>query len=632
VTRSAGFAVADGALPLERVGSIAERAAPFLVGGLVTGIVAADHGGYWPTAWGWTAIALAWIGAVALVMRVGRVGGLEVTFVGALGALTAWTGLSAAWTSSTTQTVLTVERSLVYVAGAVAVVGVVRARTHGWLLWGVWAGSTAASLYGLATRLLPDHLGSADPIAGNRLSAPVGYWNGLGLLAAIAIALAFGFSVFGGALPLRALAAASLPLLLPTLYLTFSRGAWVALLLALAALLVLSDRRLTILATLLVLAAPAALGIWLTERAKALHVTTADLAEQTHAGHRVLWQLLLGALAAAALIAALGIAQRRITLPRAVGTGFGVVVAVAAVAAVVVAVVHYGGPSGVVHEARHSIEGGAPGGSDLNSRLFSLSSNGRLDEWNVAIDAFQAHRVFGSGAGTYAQAWARHGNGQSQILNAHNLYLETLAELGPIGLALLVIALAAPLAAAVKARRRPLVPIAAGAYVAFLGHAAYDWDWQLTGVTLAALFCAGAVLAAARTTAIPETAPGRRFGLLAVVAAAGVLSFFGLLGNRALARGGEALHDGDYARAAEAAKDARRWAPWSSQPWAQLAAVRTARGDRPGAADAYRKALAKDPDDWQLWLGLAGQSRGAARAHAVEELERLHPGAAGGTS
>jgi cytochrome c-type biogenesis protein CcmH/NrfG len=73
-------------------------------------------------------------------------------------------------------------------------------------------------------------------------------------------------------------------------------------------------------------------------------------------------------------------------------------------------------------------------------------------------------------------------------------------------------------------------------------------------------------------------------------------------------------------------------APWSSQPWAQLAAVRIARGDRGGAADAYRKALAKDPDDWQLWLGLAGQTRGAARAHAVEELERLHPGAAGGTS
>src|SRR6266542_4459338 len=40
--------------------------------------------------------------------------------------------------------------------------------------------------------------------------------------------------------------------------------------------------------------------------------------------------------------------------------------------------------------------------------------------------------------------------------DAHSLYVETLAELGPIGLALLSAALVVPLVAAVRARRHPL--------------------------------------------------------------------------------------------------------------------------------------------------------------------------------
>ena len=69
---------------------------------------------------------------------------------------------------------------------------------------------------------------------------------------------------------------------------------------------------------------------------------------------------------------------------------------------------------------------------------------------------------------------------------------------GPIGLALLVAALAAPLLALRRARKEPLVPAAAAAYVAYLVHAAGDWDWQLPAVTLAALLCGAAVLVAAR--------------------------------------------------------------------------------------------------------------------------------------
>jgi hypothetical protein len=54
--------------------------------------------------------------------------------------------------------------------------------------------------------------------------------------------------------------------------------------------------------------------------------------------------------------------------------------------------------------------------------------------------------------------------------------------------------------------------------------------------------------------------------------------------------------------------------------------VRLGRGDRAGGRIAYRRAVAKDPRDWQLWLGLASVSRGAERAYSLAMLKALHPG------
>ena len=66
---------------------------------------------------------------------------------------------------------------------------------------------------------------------------------------------------------------------MPTLYLTFSRGAWLSLVAALVATVLLTKRRLGYLVTLLVLAVPSAAAVWCVQRAKALHVTTASLTE-----------------------------------------------------------------------------------------------------------------------------------------------------------------------------------------------------------------------------------------------------------------------------------------------------------------------------------------------------------------
>src|SRR5262249_14134674 len=115
--------------------------------------------------------------------------------------------------------------------------------------------------------------------------------------------------------------------------------------------------------------------------------------------------------------------------------------------------------------------------------------------WQAAVADSRAHPLVGSGAGSFQVEWLPYNATSGSVLNAPNLYLETLAELGPLGLALLVGALLVPLGVAVRSRKHPAAVIGCGAYVVFLAHAAVDWDWQVPAVTVAALLSAVAVMA-----------------------------------------------------------------------------------------------------------------------------------------
>jgi hypothetical protein len=153
----------------------------------------------------------------------------------------------------------------------------------------------------------------------------------------------------------------------------------------------------------------------------------------------------------------------------------------------------------------------------------------RKSYYSVAWHDYTAHPLLGSGAGTYGFAWARSGKPAELggALDAHSLYLETLAELGPIGLALVLLLLLIPLRA-FHVARTPYVAAALGGYAAFLIHAGLDWDWEMPAVVVAGLACAAAGLAGLPAAAAPL---GRR-GRVALVAVALVLAGCAIAGAR----------------------------------------------------------------------------------------------------
>jgi hypothetical protein len=212
------------------------------------------------------------------------------------------------------------------------------------------------------------------------------------------------------------------------------------------------------------------------------------------------------------------------------------------------------------------------------------------------------------------------------VRDAHGLFIETLAELGPLGLALLLVTLAVPVYALRVARRHPLVPAAFGAYVAYIVHTGVDWDWELPAVTLAGLLCGAAILIAgresARTHALPQWS--RWAGTAAAVVAAS-FAIVGLIGNSALNQSNSARKDQNWARAAGKARVARSWMPWSPDPWVALGRAELGAQFLPQARTSFRKAISQDGTDWEPWYYLAVASSGKARTQALAHAARLIP-------
>lgn len=593
----------------------------------MAGLGAAD-GGYFPGDWGLATIAFVLVAAtILLVADLPRPATPELAFVAGLAALAAWAAVSLLWSPGATAPVLEAERGLLYLAASLAVVALLSFRASAAaLLGGVLAGTVAVASYALATRLFPGRVGGAyDPSSGYQLAEPLGYWNALGILAAVAILLAAGFAAHGGPVT-RVLAACSLVVLLPTLYFTFSRGALLALVLGAVVQVAVDPRRVRLVASGLVLGAPAALGVLLASRYHALTAPGDSLTTAQREGRELALTLAALALVAAGAAIALHVAERRILFPPRAGTALLAAVAVAAVLAAAAGLAAAGGPVEAVDRAADAFGETPPAGSgDLQRRLLSASGNGRGDYWRVAWSMVRDEPLLGAGAGGFEASWFRERPVAFHARDAHNLYLEKLAELGPVGFALLLGTLALPLLAVRRARRYRYGPAAAAALAAYLLHAGVDWDWEVPAVTIPALVCAAVLLAATR----PDDPPwltGRRRGIaLALLAPLAAAALVAHVGNRAAAASIAATESGDPARGLAEAKRATAWAPWSEEAWQLRGEAELELGDADAARSSLSRALERNRESWSIWFDLALASSGAARERALDRAEELNP-------
>jgi hypothetical protein len=540
-----------------------------------------DQGGFAASAWGWSAVVVFAALAVLLARGIGRPRTAAVVLVGALAALTGWVAASILWSSHVSASVLEVERTLLYL-GAAAVF--VLAGSGPALLAGVLGAVTLLCAYGLA-----------GVQAGERLSEPIGYPNGVAILAVIGLLLAVGFAARASWRVAAAAAAAPAPLLAATLYFTFGRGAWLALGVGLGAAVVVGPRRLQLAATALGLAVPAVLAVL---AANGLGASPSLAA-------------VLSLLCVLSALVAFVFHSTRFEPPRRARTAFAALLIVLPVVVVAVVLAKLGGPRGVYDAFKAAP---TPTHGDPRGRVLDLSGRNRADYWSVAWQSYEREPFLGDGAGTYARTWLRERPVPQPNTDAHSLYLETLAELGPLGVGLLLAALAAPFAA----RPNRWTPVALGPYVAFLAHAAQDWDWELPSVTVPALACGAAPIAGQAGRPLPRAAA-------AVPAVLCVLTAVAFLGNHTLERSIDAMDGLEWREAGDAARRARSLQPWSPEPWRVLGEIELAEGSLAASRRYFRRGLEEDPNEFELWIGLGLASEGAARREAFARAARLNP-------
>jgi O-antigen ligase len=436
----------------------------------------------------------AWLVVVVAALAGARIPRTRWTIVTIAGlvSLAIWTLVSILWAPIASGAYDAGQIALLYVGMLVAASMLLRGRAVGWVEPSLVAGAVVVIGYGLGNRLLPGLLHYSRSVnAEGRLEQPLTYWNAMGELAAIGLVLAI--RIAGDASRPRWLRAIAVSMTAPLglgLYITFSRGALFACLAGVVALIAIAPRREQLWAVLrcVVAGVVAALASLPLQGVTSLsgHLATRET------------QGLIELIVLVVVAVVTGLAQYRMSgrerqenlkMPRhtpAIATGL--VIAGLALAIVVGS-----------HESdgTQALSGGA-------SRLATLQSD-RYDYWSVALRAFALQPLHGVGAGGWSVYWLRWRHVSEFAQDAHSLELQTLAELGVVGVAFLATFIVGLLGAARQALRN--TPAACGAVaglVVYLAHSPLDWDWQMPAVTLVALALAGVVLASS-----VDSAPGQ---------------------------------------------------------------------------------------------------------------------------
>jgi O-antigen ligase len=580
----------------------------------------------------WWGLALALASGLLPLARVPRA---AVVTAGFLGALMLLSGLSIAWSPGAETAFDEADRVLLYLGVFLLVALAATPSSLPRFVDGVGLGVVALVLLALVARLFPHLIPAADssPYPGDpRATWPLDYWNGLAVFAALGIPSLLRGAVAARHVVARAAAVGAFPILASIIYLTSSRGGAGAALVAAVAFVALTRQRARAVVALLIGGAGSVAAIVVLSARSALVNDPLNAPAAIGEGHSAAAMIavicvLTGAvylLATRVPVHAPKLSRRAVRLASALAV-------VGLVAGVVAA-----NPIDRFRDFTAPTPKSEGFNDYTTSHLASGSSNGRWQFWSAAFDQFQAHPVLGDGAGTYPAWWLEHGSLRYFTRNAHSVYLQTLGELGLVGLLLLVGALGTVALATVRrvragpAARNELAAVAALA-LAFVAAAGFDWMWQLPGVALLgvaalALLVGAATRTGSSATGSPPTPRIRwpwRAAILVVGAAAAVAQGIPLLTQTDIERSQAQAARYDMPAALASARAAQRTAPWAASPRLQLALVEEASSDLDAARRAIRAAIQRDSSDWRLWLVAAriANERGDA-AEAAADLRR----------
>ncbi|MDA8067317.1 MAG: O-antigen ligase family protein [Actinomycetota bacterium] len=600
--------------------------------------LALDGGGYALAAHGQVGIAVWWVVVLAAAWGLlpaawpTRAAGWSMAL---FAAFTAWTALGITWSLSSGRSFQ--DLALVSCYLGILVLAAAIHRERGAALRHTTAAVATAivvvAALAIASRLSP-HLfpgsGQTAQFLGGaraRLYWPLGYWNALAALMAMGVPLLLAQVTSARTLAMQALAAAAIPLVALCDALTLSRGGAGEAAAAVIVFIALAPGRIPKLASTLVAGAGSAVLVYagLDRHAVQQGLTGAALTRQGSS------LVLTGVLVCAGMgVAQLGVGllARHGTLPRVlrVSPGRARVLTAASVVVLVAAAIAAGAPHHL-YDAWQQFKNaaGTPGGSSV-LRLASANGEGRYQYWVAAVNSASSHILTGSGPGTFQLDWLPRAQIAGYVVNAHSLYVETYAELGLIGLALLaaffviVLAVIARVITRTAHEERTLAAATGAAVIAFMVGASFDWLWQMPVLVAVLMLLIAAVSAPAEAPvsrrlsrgALPVQLAAVAAGLVCLVAIA-----YPLAVNSAVAGSQQAAGTGNLSLALTDARSAVRLEPGSGQAQLQLALVYEAQGAHAKALAAAEHAVRDDAHNWSNWLVLSRLQAEDGHAHAA---------------
>lgn len=606
-------------------------------------------GGYDPLAHDQVGIAVWWVLLATLLVGAlpcRRLGRLSWAALGLLVAFVAWTALSLTWTESVGKTSADLARVAVYLGVFALALFARDSRGGRRMVAAVGAGIALVALVALLSRLRPVWFPEAAqtsrflPGARERLAYPLDYWNALAALVAIGMPLLLQLATCARTLLFRALAAAALPALALTSFFTLSRGGIAASIVALAVFMALSSDRLPKLLTLLAAGGGGAVLIAAAAQRDALQHGLLNATAQGQ-GNEMLAMALVVCACVGLLQAGLSIALARGMRPSwaVVSRRQSLIATAAAAVLLLLAVVALGAPARVSHAWSDFKHRGGPGAG--TARLGSVAGNGRYQYWRSAVKEASTKPLTGTGSGTFEYWWDRNGDIRGAVRDTHSLYMQTLGELGIVGLVLLAAFLLTTLLAGGSAtiraagRERPQLAAALAGCVAFCLTAGFDWMWQIPVLPVAFLLLASVLIGTGerevgrsdRHDSVLRLAP--RLSVMAVAVAAIVAIAIPLSTAASLRRSQADARAGDLSAALGAARSAQNAQPGAAAPRLQEALILEAQGNLAPATEAARAATQREPTNWRTWLVLsridAEQGEAAAALRDYRKAKSLNP-------